>query len=167
MVHHDDVVQIYPDIGHQLICFGVNRMTVVQLWSGRGDQPQVTPAPLVAAFCGFVDMLEIDVRISMPHALGCFGDDLIAQECQLRHFQLGIFGDQIPGMVEQILSTPYTQDDTNLPPPYKQLVEIPSVLCLERNRLVSTLLDRNQIHLSHLHTWCGQVRGQVPTERHI
>ena len=52
MVDHDDVPQIHTDMRHERIRFGVDGVTVVRRRCGGGDQPQVAPVPLVAAFGG-------------------------------------------------------------------------------------------------------------------
>ena len=68
-IHHDDVIQIYPDIGHQLIRFGVDGVTMVCRRCGGGDQPQVAPSPLVATFGGFCEPLKFDVFLVACDAL--------------------------------------------------------------------------------------------------
>ena len=37
VVHHDDVIKIDTDMRHQLICFSIDGMAVVELRCGRGD----------------------------------------------------------------------------------------------------------------------------------
>jgi hypothetical protein len=69
MVHHDDVIKVDTDMRHQLIRFGVDRMAVVELRCGWGNQPLVVPALLVAAFSGFAYLLKFDVLLSICNLL--------------------------------------------------------------------------------------------------
>lgn len=61
MIDHDGVPQIHTDMRHKLIRFGVDRVTMVCRRCGGGDQPQLTPAPLVAAFGGCFEPFELDM----------------------------------------------------------------------------------------------------------
>ena len=100
MVHDDDVIMVNPDMRRQNLCLRIDGMAAIQFRCGRGDQPQVTPAPLMAAFGGCCDFFKLDVIVSSLDALGCFGDNLITQDRQLGNSQQRIFGDQIPGMIQ-------------------------------------------------------------------
>ena len=93
MVHHHDIIQIYPDIGNQLLGFSIDGVAVVQLRCGWGNQPLVAPSPLVAAFGGTCDFLKLDIFLTSCDALRCGSDDLVAQGDQILPPEVGKFLD--------------------------------------------------------------------------
>ena len=100
MVHDDDVIMVNPDMRRQNLCLRIDGMAAIQFRCGRGDQPQVTPAPLMAAFGGCCDFFKLDVFLTACDALGCFGDDLVAQGDQMLPSEAGIFLGHLPGVVD-------------------------------------------------------------------
>ena len=99
VVYRDDVIKVDTDMRHQLIRFGIDRMAVVELRCGRGDQTLVAPSPLVAAFGSTYDPVKLDVLLLAFDPLRCGGDDIVAQGDQMLLSEEGIFWGQLSGVV--------------------------------------------------------------------